>query len=509
MTQTDTKEKKIVKERKRYSGILLHPTSLPSPYGIGDLGKGAYEFLDFLEEAGQSLWQVLPLGPTGFGDSPYQSYSVFAGQTLLISPEKLEEQGLLQHWELENHPGFDPKAVDYGKVLEWKTIIFKKSFEAFEKTADQSLLKEYEAFEKEQDFWLRDYALYMALRHHFGEQCWLEWPKELQDPTITIRREWEEKLKKEIAYEKFTQFEFYKQWGELREYANEKEISIIGDMPIFVSIDSSDVWANKTLFSLDSKGYPTEVAGVPPDYFSATGQLWGNPLYDWKTHKKQGYAWWIRRIKTQLTMVDYLRIDHFRGFEAYWAVPAKEETAINGTWKKGPGMELFDAVKKALGGELPIFAEDLGLITPEVEKLRDECGFPGMKILQFAFESEGESTFYPHNFTNTNCICYTGTHDNDTTFGWYEKVDEKARDRVRRYLNCDGGNVSWDFIRLAMSSVAKYTIYPMQDVLRLGSDARMNVPGVLGANWAWRYEKNDIEGWHAAELRKMTKLFHR
>lgn len=502
MIQTDTK-------KKRYSGILLHPTSLPSPYGIGDLGKGAYEFVDFLEGAGQSLWQVLPLGPTGFGDSPYQSYSVFAGQTLLISPEKLVEQGLLEPWETEEHPAFDPKTVDYGKVLEWKTIIFKKAFENFKNTADQSLLKEYEAFEKEQAFWLEDYALYMALRHHFEEQGWTAWPKELQNPTEKLRKEWEEKLEKEIAYEKFTQFEFYKQWGELRDYANEKEISIIGDMPIFVSIDSSDVWANKALFSLDSKGYPTEVAGVPPDYFSATGQLWGNPLYDWAAHKKQGYEWWIRRIKTQLTMVDYLRIDHFRGFESYWAVPADEETAINGKWKKGPGMDLFNAVKEALGGELPIFAEDLGLITPEVESLRDECGFPGMKILQFAFETEDDSSFYPHNFTTTNCICYTGTHDNDTTFGWYEKAEERARDRVRRYLNCDGGNVSWDFIRLAMSSVAKYAIYPIQDVLRLGSDARMNVPGVLGANWAWRYEKHEIEGWHAAELRKMTKLFHR
>lgn len=502
MTQTDTK-------KKRYSGILLHPTSLPSPYGIGDLGKGAYEFVDFLEEAGQSLWQVLPLGPTGFGDSPYQSYSVFAGQTLLISPEKLEAQGLLQHWEIEEHPWFDPKMTEYGKVLEWKTIIFTKAFERFQKTEDQSLLKEYEAFEKEQDFWLEDYALYMALRHHFEEQGWLQWPKELQDPTETLRREWEERLAGEIAYEKFLQFEFYKQWSELHIYANEKEISIIGDMPIFVSIDSADVWANKALFSLDSKGYPTEVAGVPPDYFSATGQLWGNPLYDWKAHKKQDYEWWIRRIRTQLTMTDYLRIDHFRGFEAYWAVPAEEETAINGQWKKGPGMELFEAVKKALGGELPIFAEDLGLITPEVEKLRDACGFPGMKILQFAFEAEDESSFYPHNFTGTNCICYTGTHDNDTTFGWYEKADERARDRVRRYLNCDGSNVSWDFIRLAMSSVASYAIYPMQDVLRLGSEARMNVPGVLGANWAWRYEKHEIEGWYAPELRKMTNLFHR
>ena len=506
-------EKKVtekeVKKDRRYSGILLHPTSLPSPYGIGDMGQGAYDFVDFLEKSGQTLWQVLPLGPTGYGDSPYQSYSVFAGQTLLISPDKLVEQKLLVDWEVSKHPEFDEKQVKYGDVLTWKTEIFTKAYEAFKAGNDKELAEEYESFLKEHSFWLDDYAFYTAARAENGNQGWMNWDEELQNPTAKVRKEWEEKLADAIGYQKFLQFEFYKQWGELKAYANEKGISIVGDMPIFVSVDSSDVWANKSLFCLDSKGYPTEVAGVPPDYFSVTGQLWGNPLYDWAAHKKQGYKWWIARIKTQFTQVDYLRIDHFRGFEAYWAVPAGEETAINGQWKKGPGADLFTAIQKALGDDLPIFAEDLGIITPEVEKLRDQFRFPGMKVLQFGFEAWPHDIFYPHNFTTTNCICYTGTHDNDTTVGWYDKVKEEARDRVRRYLNCDGGNVSWDFIRLAMSSIAKYAIYPMQDVLKLGSEARMNVPGVLGANWAWRFTKADLQEWHAVELKKMTELFNR
>lgn len=497
------------KPSRRYSGILCHPTSLPSPYGIGDMGQGAYDFVDFLEKAGQTLWQVLPLGPTGFGDSPYQSYSVFAGQTLIISPEKLLKQGLLKEEDLKNLPQFDSRQVKYGEVLTWKTKIFRKAFEAFEETEDKALLEEYQEFLKVHQFWLDDYAFYMAMREENGFQSWLQWAPELQNPLPVVRQQWEKKLEKEIACQKFLQFEFYKQWGELKKYANEKGISIVGDMPIFVSVDSSDVWANKKLFSLDTKGHPLEVAGVPPDYFSVTGQLWGNPLYDWEEHKKQNYRWWISRIKIQLEQVDYLRIDHFRGFEAYWAVPADEETAVNGKWRKGPGSDLFRAIQKELGEELPIFAEDLGLITPEVEKLRDEFHFPGMKVLQFGFEAWPNDSFYPHNFTTDNCICYTGTHDNDTTKGWYDHAPEEARDRVRRYMNCDGGRVHWDFIRVAMSSIAKYAIFPLQDVFGLGSEARMNMPGVLGANWAWRFEKNDLQEWHAKELKLMTQLFNR
>lgn len=499
-------EKKVLRRR---SGILCHPTSLPSPYGIGDLGKGAYDFVDFLQKAGQTLWQVLPLGPTGFGDSPYQSYSVFAGQTLLISPDLLAEQGLLVKDDLKELPEFDDAQVHYGDVLTWKTEIFEKAFAEFEKTEDEALLKEYEQFLAKHRFWLDDYAFYMAVREANGHQCWTEWEPALQRPGMLVRLQWETKLKKEIAFQKFLQFEFYKQWGELKKYANEKGVYIIGDMPIFVSADSSDVWAHKELFALDEKGYPLEIAGVPPDYFSATGQLWGNPLYDWEAHKKQGYRWWIVRIRTQLEQLDYLRIDHFRGFESYWAVPAGEETAVNGKWRKGPGEALFLAVQKELGEELPIFAEDLGFITPEVEKLRDRFAFPGMRVLQFGFEAWPNDSFYPHNFTTDNCICYTGTHDNDTTKGWYEHTTEEARDRVRRYMNCDGGRVSWDFIRVAMGSIARYAVFPLQDVLALGSEARMNVPGVLGANWAWRFKKEDLQDWQATELRLMSELFNR
>ena len=508
-TTKKTKEKEAKKNDRRYSGILLHPTSLPSPYGIGDMGQGAYEYVDFLEKAGQSLWQVLPLGPTGFGDSPYSSYSVFAGQILLISPDKLVEQGLILEEDLKDVPEFDERKVNYGAVLAWKTTIFEKAYEAFQVSEDAELLKAYREFTRDHAFWLNDYAFYMAVRADNDHKGWLEWDEELQSPTQAVRRRVEKELKENIGYQKFTQFLFYQQWGQLKEYANEKGISIVGDMPIFVSLDSSDVWANKGLFCLDSKGYPTEVAGVPPDYFSATGQLWGNPLYDWEAHKKQGYQWWINRIKTQFTMVDYLRIDHFRGFESYWAVPAGEETALNGKWKPGPGAALFRAVEKELGEDLPIFAEDLGLITQEVIDLRDELNFPGMKVLQFGFEAWPDNAFYPHNFKTDNCICYTGTHDNNTTLGWYNETHEEAKDRVRRYLNCDGSNVSWDFIRLAMSSIAKYAIFPMQDVLRLGGESRMNVPGLCGANWAWRFTKEELEEWHAVELKKMTQLFNR
>lgn len=497
------------KQEKRYAGVLCHPTSLPSLYGIGDLGKGAYDFVDFLEKAGQTLWQVLPLGPTGYGDSPYQSYSVFAGQTLLISPEKLRSQGLLYEEDFWGMPEFSREFVDYGAVRSWKESLYAKAYERFLHTEKKELLEAYKAFEKKEKFWLDDYALYMSLREENGQKNWLEWDKEQQEPTLEVRKELEEKLQWKIGFCKFQQFLFFTQWAELKKYANDKGIMIVGDMPIFVSIDSSDVWANKKLFHLDSKGYPIEVAGVPPDYFSATGQLWGNPLYAWKEHEKQKFTWWIARVKMQLQQVDFLRIDHFRGFESYWAVPYGEETAVNGSWKKAPGEKLFQAIQKELGEELPIFAEDLGIITPEVEALRDQFGFPGMKVLQFGFEAWPKDLFYPHNFTTSNCICYTGTHDNDTTRGWYDHAKEEAKDRVRRYMNCDGGNVSWDFIRTAMSSIAKFAVYPVQDILSLGSEARMNVPGILGKNWAWRFQEGELKEWQAEQLKLMTELFYR
>ena len=493
----------------RISGILLHPTSLPSPYGIGDLGDEAYRFADFLEKSGQHLWQILPLGPTGFGDSPYQSFSAFAGQPLLISPKHLEELGLLTEQDLENCPCTDREKVNYGDVIVWKTEILHKAYANYCHTADKMLLEEYDSFYENNRFWLDDYALFMACKEVHNGQSWLEWEEEYRSPSKLFVKELENSLAKEIRYHQFVQFIFFKEWYSLKEYANKKKIQIIGDIPIFVSLDSADVWANQELFQLDSKGFPIEVAGVPPDYFSETGQLWGNPLYDWSAHKKTGFKWWISRIQNQLGLSDYLRIDHFRGFEAYWSVPYVEETAVNGKWKPGPKEDLFLAIEKALGENLPIIAEDLGVITPEVERLRDRFHFPGMKVLQFAFESETESSFLPHQFTTTNCICYTGTHDNNTTKGWYEAVSETARDKVRRYMNTDGSSVHFDFIRTCLGTIATYAIFPLQDALGIGNEGRMNCPGVAMDNWSWRYKKETLTDELAEKLLELSHLYGR
>lgn len=496
----------------RLSGVLLHPTSLPSPYGIGDLGKEAYEFIDFLEKAGQHLWQTLPLAPTGFGDSPYQSFSAFAGQPLLISPKHLVELGLLREQELVDCPTGSEDMVDYGSVIPWKTKIFRLASTRFEKYAGTGLREEYQKFVEENFFWLEDYALFMACKDLHEGRAWLEWKEEYRKPTVAAKKRLKKQLAEEMKYYYFVQFMFDKEWMALKKYANEKEVRIIGDIPLFVSMDSADVWVNQGLFQLDSKGYPTAVAGVPPDYFCAEGQLWGNPLYDWKQHKKTGYKWWLARVSHQLEMCDILRIDHFRGLESYWSVPAGEETAVNGKWVLGPRDDLFQAIEKELGENLPIIAEDLGLITPEVHALRERLGFPGMKILQFAFEGEDESAYLPHQFTDTNCVCYTGTHDNDTTRGWYEAAKDDSRDKVRCYMNTDGGIISWDFIRTCLGTVAKYAIFPLQDVLGVGSEGRMNTPGVSGENthnWAWRYKKEDLYEGLAKELARITRLYGR
>ena len=493
----------------RTSGILLHPTSLPSPYGIGDLGKAAYDFIDFLEKAGQHLWQILPLTPTGYGNSPYSSFSAFAGQPLLISPEHLEKMGLLEEWELDTAPENNEDLVEYDKVSKWKTQIFKLAFSRFEMKEDKELKKQYRQFVKENTYWLNDYAIYMACRDMQGQKEWFKWDEKYRKSTQKVKAELKKTLKDEIKYYCFIQFLFYKQWAELKVYANEKGIKIIGDMPLFVSLDSADVWANPKLFQLDSKGYPTKVAGVPPDYFSETGQLWGNPLYNWEVHEKNQFQWWVARVRHQLALSDYLRIDHFRGLESYWAVPAEEETAINGTWVKAPGKALFETIEQELGKGLPIIAEDLGTITPEVIELRDHFGFPGMKILQFAFESEEESSFLPHQFTTTNCVCYTGTHDNNTTRGWYDSASEYSRDKVRRYMNTDANSIHWDFLRTCLGTIADYAIIPMQDILGLGEEGRMNVPGVAENNWAWRYRKEDISDGLAEGLKETTRLYGR
>lgn len=504
----DTAEK-TYEPLTRLSGILLHPTSLPSPYGIGDLGEDAYDFVDFLEKSGQKLWQILPLNPTGFGDSPYQGFSAFAGQPLLISPTHLLKLGLITEDDLKDCPVTNPKQVDYGTIIPWKTALFKKAYEQYLHTSDKMLLEEFDAFYKSNRFWLDDYALFMACKEVHGGDSWQNWKKEYRKPTNSFKKHLYTALKAEIGYYYFIQFIFFKEWYALKEYANEKGIKIIGDIPIFVSMDSADVWANQHLFQLDSEGFPTVVAGVPPDYFSETGQLWGNPLYDWSAHASSGYEWWISRIHNQLDLLDYLRIDHFRGFEAFWAVPYGEETAVNGTWRRGPREDLFLAIEKALGSDLPIIAEDLGIITPEVEHLRDMFHFPGMKVLQFAFEGLEESSFLPHQFTTTNCVCYTGTHDNDTSAGWYQTAPEASKDKIRRYLNTDGGRINMDFIRMCLGTIAAYAIFPLQDALGIGKEGRMNTPGVAAANWAWRYERGDLTDQLANELNALCKLYGR
>lgn len=492
----------------RYSGILVHPTSFPSAYGIGDMGPGAYEFIDFLKAAKQTLWQCLPLGPTGFGDSPYQSFSSFAGQPLIISPDKLMDADLLTVDDIADCPSWENTAVDYGPAIEYKTALLRTAYEYFKKSTDTALLAAYDDFCESSAGWLEDYALFMALKSLHHGASWLEWAEEYKFLTSKAKKTALTLCADDIGYYKFVQFIFEKQWLELKDYANKSGIKIIGDIPIFVSPDSADVWAHKELFQLDAKGFPKSVAGVPPDYFSETGQLWGNPLYLWSAHQKTDFAWWTERIARQLTLTDYLRIDHFRGFEAYWSVPYGEETAINGQWVKGPGAVLFKSVKKALGDKLPIFAEDLGIITKEVEILRDTLGFPGMKVLQFGFEDAKENGFLPHHFTR-NCICYTGTHDNDTTRGWYEHADEKIQDKVRRYFNCDGSIVTWDFIRGAIASTAKYAIFPLQDLFGLDSGARMNTPGKASGNWAWRYTSAMLTDDRAAQLKAACVLFGR
>lgn len=503
-----TKKTTANTKRPRYSGIIAHPTSFPGPYGIGDLGKGAYDFIDFLEKSGQSLWQCLPLGPTGFGDSPYSAYSAFAGQPLIISPELLVKDGLLSEHDLHTPGDFNEYSVNYGAVTTWKTQILHKAFENFKSSGSKELHAAFLKFKRSDKNWLDDFALYMSIREESGHKPWIEWDDEHRNPDRKTYKVLQEKYADNVEYYSFVQFIFYKQWEQLKAYANEKGIQIVGDLPIFVSADSSDVWANKDMFKLDSDGFPTVVAGVPPDYFSATGQLWGNPLYDWEHHKKTGYSWWISRIRQQLTLFDYIRIDHFRGFDEYWEVPAGAENAIGGKWVKGPGADLFKAIQDEFGKDLPLFAEDLGIITPSVEKLRDRFKLPGMKILQFAFEG-GESTYLPYMYENDNCICYTGTHDNDTTVGWYHKADDKVKDRVRRYVNADGSNIHWDFIRLALGSIAKYAIFPLQDVLGFGSDCRMNTPGVANGNWAWRYKQEYLNDGLAEHLKSQCEIFGR
>jgi 4-alpha-glucanotransferase len=480
---------------------------LPGRFGIGELGEEAYRFVDFLVSTSQSLWQVLPLGPIGPGNSPYASPSAFAGNPLLISLEKLVEDGTLSPSDLEVMPSFPTKRVDYKAVIGFKMPLLKRAFENFKAGTSPELEKEFKTFCNHHSAWLDDYALFMAIEEAHHGAPWSEWESPLARREPEALRLWRDKLADAVLFHKFQQFLFFRQWIALKAYANERGIRIIGDVPIFVAHESADVWANPELFQLDEHGRPKVVAGVPPDYFSPTGQLWGNPLYRWDALSRRGYAWWIERLRVTLELVDIIRLDHFRGFEAYWEVPAWEETAINGRWVKGPGADFFITVEGVLG-ELPIIAEDLGFITPEVEELREMFGFPGMRVLQFAFGSDASNPHLPHNYPR-NCVVYTGTHDNDTTIGWFRSAPEGVQASVLRYTGTDGSEINWDLIRLAFSSVADLAIIPLQDVFGLGREGRMNTPGKARGNWEWRYLPWAITDGIEAKLAEMTHTYGR
>jgi 4-alpha-glucanotransferase len=457
------------KPTARSAGLLLHPSSLPGPFGIGDLGGTAYRWVDALARARQKWWQILPLGPTGYGDSPYQSFSTFAGNPNLLSPEVFLEDGLVLRADLEGMH-LPPDRVDYGPVMQYKDRLLTRAWQRFGSGAAPGLRPQLEEFNAQNAHWLDDFALFMAVKDAREGANWQHWPRDLveREPAAVHRARHD--LADAVGRYKLSQFLFFRQWKALKRYANERGVRIIGDMPIFVSPDSADVWSNPHLFLLDEHRRPKVVAGVPPDYFSATGQLWGNPLYDWQALKQTGYAWWVDRLRATLELVDLVRLDHFRAFESYWEVPVDAPTAQTGHWVKGPGADLFETLRRALGG-LPLMAEDLGLITKEVEELRAQLRLPGMRVLQFAFGEGGGHAFLPHNYERLT-VAYTGTHDNDTTRGWYASAPENVRDHVRRYLARDGRDIAWDFIRLAWSSVADCAIAPLQDVLDLGSEAR-------------------------------------
>jgi 4-alpha-glucanotransferase len=502
----------------RWSGILLHPTSLPGRFGIGDLGEEAYAFIDFLVESGQNLWQVLPLGPTGYGDSPYQCFSAFAGNPLLVSPERLVKEGLLSEDDIRDVPDFPDDRVDFGGVIDYKTSLLRRAFRRFSEKAPSDVRAYFLAFCRSSQSWLDDYALFRALKNEHGGAPWNTWEAGLvsRDPaSLAAARD---RLWMEVESEKFYQYLFFKQWAELRAYCYARNVKIIGDMPIFVAYDSTEVWTSPDMFKLDSAGGPRVVAGVPPDYFSETGQLWGNPMYNWDRLIETGFQWWIDRFRATFELVDVVRVDHFRGFSACWEIPAFEQTAINGRWVVVPGRQLFATLKHKMG-DLPIIAEDLGVITPDVEALRDEFGFPGMRILQFAFRADAANLDLPHNFVN-NTIVYTGTHDNDTTVGWFDSKAgagstrsaeqiETERALCLKYLRSDGREINWSFIEAAFQSAARMALAPLQDVLGFGSEARMNLPASQEGNWKWRFRSGGLTEDLSGRLRRLAEFYNR
>ncbi|MBP1702951.1 MAG: malQ [Chloroflexi bacterium] len=491
----------------RGSGIILHPTSLPGLYGIGDIGPQAHQWVNFLAQSGCTLWQVLPLGPTGYGDSPYQCFSAFAGNPYLVSPEALLEDDLLQADDLGDMPEFPEDQVDFGAVIPWKLGLLDRAYTRFQQSADQELHQEFDAFQSAQADWLDDFAIFMALKEAHGGGSWVNWSPTLRKRNPQALEKARRQYAEAIRRQKFRQFLFFRQWNSLRRHANELGVRIIGDIPIFVAHDSADVWAHPELFYLFDNGNPMLVAGVPPDYYSETGQLWGNPLYRWDVHTASGYAWWLDRIRGVLSQVDIVRIDHFRGFAGYWEVKGRAKTAKNGHWVPAPGMDLFNTIQSTLG-ELPIIAEDLGVITPDVVELRDHFGLPGMKVIQFGFTFGPLDPFLPHNHVK-NCVAYTGTHDSDTARGWYDRVSEQEKDFFRRYLARDGHDAAWDMIRAVWMSVADIAIAPMQDFLGLGNEARMNYPGNPSGNWNWRMPAMALNTTLLNRLKEINYLYAR
>jgi 4-alpha-glucanotransferase len=490
----------------RSAGILLHPTSLPGRHGIGSFGPEADEFIDFLARAGQRLWQVCPLGPTGYGDSPYQCFSAFAGNPLLIGLEQLRTDGLLGAGDLEGGPA-DGERVDYGTVIPWKTGLLRKAFDRFNKVATPGQHSRLRQFEHLHRHWLDDFGLFMALKDANEGRPWTEWDAALRDRDPSALEAFAAEQRERISLSKFQQWLFHTQWFALRAVARSYDIRIIGDLPIFVAHDSADVWAHRELFKLDDVGRPTVVAGVPPDYFSATGQLWGNPIYDWDVHRDSDFAWWSDVLTSKFSLYDHVRIDHFRGFSAYWSIPAGEETAMNGRWVESPGRELFTVVEERFG-RLPVIAEDLGVITEDVVELIEYFGFARMKVLQFAFNADEQNDYLPYNY-DANAVVYTGTHDNDTVVGWLSDARDADRQFALDYLVSDENEPAWDFIRGAIASPAQFAVVPAQDLLNLGSDARMNTPGTTGGNWEFRLRPGQLTPELADRLRGITALYGR
>ncbi|MBC2855042.1 4-alpha-glucanotransferase [Cetobacterium sp. 2A] len=497
---------------RRSSGILMHISSLPSKYGIGDFGKSAYDFINFLEKSGQKNWQILPLGATGYGDSPYQSFSAFSGNPYFIDLESLVSDGYLEFSDLNYLENKNPSLVDYNEVYHKKYFIFKKAYSKFVEIGDFIQLKE---FRKKNLYWIEDYSLFMALKEKFNGASWLNWPRKYRVRDRETMKKSKIELKKSIQYFTFLEYLFQNHWFKLKSYANKKGIKIIGDIPMFVSTDSSDTWATPNFFQFDKYKKPKRVAGCPPDFFSKSGQLWGNVLYDWKAMEEKKYVWWINRLKFCSKLYDISRIDHFRGFESYWSIPAEAKSAAVGRWEKGPGMKFFNIIKSKLGN-IPIIAEDLGILTSKVEKLLIDTGYPGMKILEFAFDSSGESSYLPHKYKR-NSIAYTGTHDNNTIVGWYKEAPKKDKEFCNEYLKCylrkiDGDlneSISWKCIEAIWGSKSVISIAQLQDFLEIGNIGRMNTPSTLGGNWTWRVSKEELTDELASKILKITKKFNR